>query len=155
MHPLDKIATNWTDEENNFFENQSDSKDIFQLELTGNKRTGDQIKDWKPPSVQAMEDRFKDWDGKSELNFELPEGGEIKKFHGPGSAQAGAFIETMTVPGAPHGMAFHPTTGELFIAQFAYDDDLEVFDFAAGSQSPKYNIALDGGKDVQFVGCSS
>ena len=81
MHPLDKIANKWTDKENKFFESQSDSKYVFQLELTGNKRTGDQIEDWKPPSVQIMEERFKDWDGKSELSFDLPEGGEIRRFH--------------------------------------------------------------------------
>lgn len=81
MHPLDKIASKWTDEENKFFENQSDSKDFFQIELTGNKRTGDQIEDWKSPSVQLMEKYFKNWDGGSELSFEIPEGGEIKEFH--------------------------------------------------------------------------
>lgn len=80
MHPLDKIASKWTDEENELFVNQSESKDFFQLELTGNKRTGDQIEDWRSPSVQLMEQRFKNWDGESELSFEVPEGGEIKKF---------------------------------------------------------------------------
>ena len=80
MHTLDKIANKWADEESKFFENQSDSKEIFMLELTGNKRTGDQIEDWKSPSVLKMEQRLKNWDGKSQLNFEIPEGGEIRKF---------------------------------------------------------------------------
>lgn len=81
MHPLDKIANKWTDEEKKFFENQIDSKDIFQLELTGNKRTGDQIENWKSPSVLKMEQHFKNWDGKLELNFEIKEGGEIRTFN--------------------------------------------------------------------------
>jgi hypothetical protein len=80
MHPLDKIANRWTDEENEFFENLSDSEDIFQLELTGNKKTGDQIENWKSPSVTKMEERLKNWDGKSQLNFEIQEGGEVKKY---------------------------------------------------------------------------
>lgn len=130
MHPLDKIANKWTDEENMFFENQSDSKDIFRLELTGNKRTGDQIENWKSPSVLKMEQRFKNWDGKSQLNFEIPEGGEIRRFD-----------ELLDGENVPEEL---PEIGQMILYKSS-----KITDFIKGSFLEQYGfIVSDKAKDI-------
>lgn len=130
MHPLDKIANKWTDDENMFFENQSESKNFFQLELTGNKRTGDQIEDWKPPSVQSIEEHFKDWDGKSELKFDMPKGGEIRKFH-----------DLLNGDNVPEEL---PQIGQMMLYKSS-----KITDFIKGSFLEQYGfIVSDKAKDL-------
>ncbi len=80
MTTLDEFAEDWTNSENQFFKNQLDSDDIFKLILTGNKRTGSQIQEWNPPISKEIEDAFKNWDGKSQIDFAFPEGGEVRKY---------------------------------------------------------------------------
>ncbi|WP_412560841.1 hypothetical protein [Winogradskyella sp. MIT101101] len=78
---FERIALKWVKDENEYFESQENSGDYFKLDLVGNKRTGNQIKDWHPPSTREIEKIFANWDGKSELHFDLPTGGAINEFH--------------------------------------------------------------------------
>jgi hypothetical protein len=121
----DKIANNWIEEENKYFENQSNSEDVFQLELTGNKRTGDQIEDWKSPAVIKMEQRLNDWDGKSHLDFEIPEGGEVRKFE-----------ELLVNENVPIEL---PEIGQMKLYQSS-----KVTDFIKGSFLEQYGFIVSG-----------
>jgi len=79
-HPWDIIAEKWNEEENKFFEDQTISDNFFKLELIGNKRTGDQIEDWKPPDSEKMEELLKNWDGMNPLTLNIPERGLVQEF---------------------------------------------------------------------------
>ena len=125
MPPLDKIANKRIDEENKFFENQSDSEDIFQLKLIGNKSTWNQIEDWKSPSVQKMKDRFKNWDGKSPLNFEISDGGEVRKFD-----------DLLDGENVPEEL---PEIGQMILYKSA-----KITDFISGSFLAQYGLIVSG-----------
>lgn len=125
MHPLDKIANNWIEEENKYFENQSNSEDFFQLELKGNKSTGNQIEDWKSPAVIKMEQRLNNWDGKSLLNFEIPEGSEVRKFE-----------DLLVCENVPIEL---PEIGQMKLYQSS-----KVTDFIKGSFLQQYGFIVSG-----------
>ncbi|MEZ4854098.1 hypothetical protein [Flavobacterium sp.] len=78
---FEQVAETWKEQENSFFFNQNESDDFFELELVGNKKTGDQIKNWISPAVKNMNILFENWDKKSELKIEIPKFGSVNDFH--------------------------------------------------------------------------
>lgn len=56
-HPLDEIAEKWNTEWNKYFVSQSFSENVYELELSGNKRTGNQIENWQSPSSDALSEK--------------------------------------------------------------------------------------------------
>jgi hypothetical protein len=78
---FEEIANKWNENESSYFLKQEDSKNFFKLELIGNKRTGYQIKDWISPASKKVEKLLQNWDGRTELKFDIPEFGSINDFH--------------------------------------------------------------------------
>ena len=89
----------------------------------------------------------------------------IKRYQGPAGANPGAYLDEMTVQQNngewPHGLAFHPTTGELFVASFSQAGGIHVYDYAPGTGVPKVVLnhlnPANGNalaKDIQFAPCA-
>ncbi len=52
------------------------SNNFFEMDIIGNKRTGNQIEDWTSQKSIEIAKKFENWDGKSEMNFEIPNEGK-------------------------------------------------------------------------------
>lgn len=81
MHLFDQLANKLTDKEDSFFSDQPYSEKYFKLELLGNKRTGNQIKEWRSKGVIELEETLANWDHSTLLEIPMEDGGEIQKFH--------------------------------------------------------------------------
>ncbi|MCA9989117.1 MAG: hypothetical protein KDE59_32650 [Anaerolineales bacterium] len=93
-------------------------------------------------------------------------GGEaIRRYAGPAGPEPGRFLDAMGISTSngewPHGLTFHPTTGELFVASFSVSGGIQVYDYAPGNGVAKYrlqhqNPANSDGlpKDIQFLSCA-
>ena len=89
----------------------------------------------------------------------------VRRYQGPYAGAPGAFMDAMLIDDSngewPHGMAFHPTTGELFIANFSLVGSVHVYSYTAGVATPTLvldhsNPANPDGlaKDIQFLECT-
>ena len=89
---------------------------------------------------------------------------EIRRYQGPYAAQPGTFMDAMITDDSngewPHGLAFHPTTGELFVANFSVVGGIHVYSYTVGVATPSLvldhvNPANPDGlsKDIQFLEC--
>jgi hypothetical protein len=77
---LEKIANKWFKNHKEYSNDLDYSNEFYEIEIIGNKRTGDQIDDWESPGSREIEKAFNNWDGKSELKFNFPEKGVIDIF---------------------------------------------------------------------------
>ena len=88
----------------------------------------------------------------------------VARFQGPAGSNPGAFMDEMLVDDSrsewPHGLTFHPVTGELFIANFSVNGGIHVYNYAPGFQSPKLVVEHNNPnnpdglpKDIQFLAC--
>ena len=62
----------------------------------------------------------------------------------------------------PHGLTFHPLTGELFVASFSENGGIHVYNYAPGFQPPKLVVEHNNPnnpdglpKDIQFLACGT
>ena len=79
---LEKIALKWIKSENDYLKNLPYSNEFFEFELVGNKRTHYQVQQWVSESSVEIDELFKNWDGKSEIKYIIPNDGkgEIESF---------------------------------------------------------------------------
>lgn len=73
---LEKIALSWLKSKKDFLKDIPYSRDFFEFNLTGNKRTHYQVEDWVSPGTQEMQAKLKTWDGKSPLILDIPNDGK-------------------------------------------------------------------------------
>ena len=73
---LEKIALGWLKSEMDFLKDIPYSMDFFEFNLIGNKRTHYQVQEWISPKDLEIQEKFKNWDGKSPLNFEISNDGK-------------------------------------------------------------------------------
>lgn len=73
---LEKIALGWLKSEKDFLKNIPYNRDFYEFNLIGNKRTHYQVQDWVSPIDLKIQEKFKTWDGKSPLNFDIPNDGK-------------------------------------------------------------------------------
>ena len=77
---LEKLANKWLNNHKQYSNDVDFSNEFYEIQITGNKRTGNQIEDWESVGSLEIEKAFKNWDGKSELKFNFPEKGEVEIF---------------------------------------------------------------------------
>ncbi len=75
-----KIADIWLKSHKEYTNDLDYSNEFYEIEIIGNKRTGNQIEDWESVGSLEVERAFNNWDGKTELKFNLPEKGEVDIF---------------------------------------------------------------------------
>ena len=79
-HPLEIFADNWKSTEEQYFADQPASTDFFEINLTGNPRTGSQIEDWLSPKSIEIKNRMAIWNWLNPFVADLTAEPEIKKF---------------------------------------------------------------------------
>ena len=79
-HPLDIFANNWKLTEEKYFSDQPASTDFFEITLTGNPKTGKQIKEWNSPKSIENKKLMDNWDWSKPYIADLTAEPEIKKF---------------------------------------------------------------------------
>lgn len=79
-HPLDIFADDWKSNEEKYFADQPASTDFFEINLTGNTKTGSQIKEWQSPKSIEVKKRMDNWDWSKPYVADLTAEPEIKIF---------------------------------------------------------------------------
>lgn len=122
---LEKIANKWFRNHKEYLNDIYFSNDFYEIEIEGNKRTGDQIKDWESVGSLEIEKAFNNWDGKSELKFNFLEKGEIDVF--------------MKLLGKNNLPSKIPDIGS-----FSLYKSSKVTDFISGGFVSQYGIVISG-----------
>ncbi|MBU3660005.1 MAG: hypothetical protein FGM14_09055 [Flavobacteriales bacterium] len=78
---LENLADKWLNGHKEYSNDLDFSNEFYEIEIIGNKRTGNQIDNWESVGSLEVEEAFKNWDGKTELKFDFPEKGEIEIFN--------------------------------------------------------------------------
>lgn len=73
---FEKIALGWLKSEKDYLKGIPYSRDFFEFNLLGNKRTHYQVQEWISPTDMEVQKAFENWDGKSSLNVEIPNDGK-------------------------------------------------------------------------------
>lgn len=73
---FEKIAQGWIKSDKDFLKNIQYSRDFFEFNLIGNKRTYYQVQEWISPLDIEIQKAFQNWDGKSPINFDIPNDGK-------------------------------------------------------------------------------
>jgi len=120
---LEKLANKWFKSHKDYSNDIDFSLDFYEIEIEGNKRTGNQIEDWNSVGSYEIEEAFKNWDGKTELKFDFPEKGEID-----------IFIELLKNDNLPSKL---PDIGSFTLYKSS-----KVTDFISGGFVSQYGIVI-------------